>query len=207
MNPSYNEQKPFTLKILYKFVIKDSSPPESSGLGGDKMKLIIFSGLPGTGKSTLADILGRTLHIPVFALDWLEATLVRCELQPAKDDKPLGFAGYELMTILAERQLMLGQSAILDSVAAYQNIRRTWLALASKYGADRRVIECICSEEQLHRSRLHTRKRNIPGWHELEWSDVERVKQYYATWKEEHLVVDMARSLDENLRKAKAYCE
>lgn len=44
------------------------------------LKLIIFSGLPGTGKSTLAENVGRQLSIPVFAKDWLEATLVRCEL-------------------------------------------------------------------------------------------------------------------------------
>ena len=39
------------------------------------MKLIIFSGLPGTGKSTLAETAGKDLSIPVFAKDWLEAIL------------------------------------------------------------------------------------------------------------------------------------
>lgn len=170
------------------------------------MKLIIFAGLPGTGKSTLAEAIGRDLGIPVFARDWLEATLIRSELKPTSEEKPLAFAGYELMTILAEGQLMLGQSVILDSVAATQSIRRTWLELAKKYAADCRVIECICADETLHHSRLQGRKRNIPGWHELEWSDVERVKQYYATWEREHLVLDMANSFDENLLKAKGYC-
>ena len=88
------------------------------------MKLIIFSGLPGTGKSTLAEAVGRHLGIPVFAKDWLEATLIRSGLKPVSDDRTLGFAGYELLTILAQRQLMLGQSVILDSVAAAQTIRR-----------------------------------------------------------------------------------
>src|SRR5829696_161901 len=41
------------------------------------MKFIVFSGLPGTGKSTLAEAVGRTLSISVFAKDWLEATLLR----------------------------------------------------------------------------------------------------------------------------------
>ena len=91
------------------------------------MKLIVFSGLPGTGKSSLA-----------------------------------------------ERQLMLGQSVILDSVAGTETIRRMWRQLAEQYDAGWRVIECICSDESLYCSRLKTRKRNIPGWHELEWSDVEK---------------------------------
>ena len=171
------------------------------------MKLILFSGLPGTGKSTLAEALAKELGIPVFAKDWLEATLLRSELKPTNGEKSLGFAGYELLTALAERQLMLGQSAILDSVAASRSIRRTWSQLAEQYEADCRVIECVCSDERLHRSRLKERKRAIPGWHELEWSEVERVKGYYAAWDEKHLVLDMAQSLNENLSEAKAYCE
>ena len=127
------------------------------------MKLIIFSGLPGTGKSTLAESVGKGLGIPVFARDWLEATLLRCELKPATEEKSLGSTGYELMTVLAERQLMLGQSVILDSVAATETIRNTWHQLAEQYNATWRVIECICSDESLHRSRLNGRQRHIPG--------------------------------------------
>jgi len=171
------------------------------------MRLIIFSGLPGTGKSTLAETIGKDLSIPVFAKDWLEATLVRSGLKPSTKDKSPGFTGYELLTVLAERQLMLQQSAILDSVAGSQTIRSTWRQLAEQYGAEWRVIECICSDESLHRSRLHDRKRNIPGWHELEWSEVERVRQYYTHWEGEHLVLDMAHSFNENCLKARAYCE
>ena len=169
------------------------------------MKMIIFSGLPGTGKSTLAESVGKALGIPVFARDWLEATLLRCELKPATEEKSLGWTGYELMTVLAERQLMLGQSVILDSVAATETIRNTWHQLAEQYNATWRVIECICSDESLHRSRLKERKRNIPGWHELEWSEVEKVKGYYSPWEGERLVLDMTNSFDKNFLKAKTY--
>jgi predicted kinase len=170
------------------------------------MKLIIFSGLPGTGKSTLAEAVGRELGVPVFAKDWLEATLLRSELQPMNQEKPLGFAGYELLTILAQRQLMLGQSVILDSVAASSSIRSSWRQLSDEYCADWRVIECICSDETIHRSRLKERKRDIPGWYELEWPEVERVKRFYVPWEEDHLVLDMTVPLIENVRKARAYC-
>jgi predicted kinase len=171
------------------------------------MKLIVFSGLPGTGKSTLAEALGRELGIPVFAKDWLEATLLRSGLKPTHNEKSLGFAGYELLTTLAERQLMLRQSVILDSVAASQSIRNTWRRLSDRYDAGYRAIECICSDEMLHRSRLNERKRGIPGWHELGWSEVERVKRYYLPWQGQCLVLDMTNPFAENLSTARVYCE
>lgn len=171
------------------------------------MKFIIFSGLPGTGKSRLAETIGRDLGIPVFAKDWLEAVLLRSGVETITDVKSLGFIGYELLTVLAERQCMLGQSVILDSVAGTRSIRDTWRQLSARYSAYQRVIECMCSDESLHRARLKDRKRNIPGWHELEWSEVERVKQYYLPWEGEHLVLDMVQPFDENLLKARKYCE
>lgn len=177
------------------------------GSFGGAMKLIVFSGLPGTGKSKLAEAIGRELGIPVFARDWLEATLLRNDLQAESKDKSLGYVGYELLTVLAERQLMLEQSVILDSVAATQTIRNSWRALSKRYKADWLVIECICSDESIHRSRLSLRKRNIPGWHELQWSEVERVKGYYSLWGGKRLILDMVNPFIDNLAKARSYCE
>jgi len=171
------------------------------------MKLILFSGRPGTGKSSLAEAVGIHLSIPVFAKDWLEASLLRSEIIASNPDKPLGSAGYELMTTLAERQFLLKQSVILDSVAGTQSIRETWRRLCGQYQADWRVIECVCSDESLHRSLLTKRQRKIPGWHELEWEDVEKAKKYYRPWEEERLVLDLVHAFEENLSKAIAYCE
>lgn len=170
------------------------------------MKIIIFSGLPGTGKSTIAEAVGIELGIPVFAKDWIEATLLRCELAPANPQKPLGSAGYELLTTLAERQLLLNQSVILDSVASTLSIRAVWRALAKTYNAHWRVIECICSDETAHRTRLATRQRQIPGWHELEWSEVEHVRSYFEPWDEPRLVLDTTHSFESNLSQALNYC-
>ena len=163
------------------------------------MKLIVFSGLPGTGKSTLAEGVARKLDIPVFAKDWLEATLLRCELVPANEVKPLGSAGYQLLTTLAERQLSLGQSVILDSVASTESIRSSWKQLAAQYEADWLVIECVCSDESIQRARLKKRQRHILGWHELEWADVERVRNCYSAWNEPRLVIDCVPPVDKNL--------
>jgi predicted kinase len=170
------------------------------------VKLIVFSGLPGTGKSALAEAVGRELGIPVFAKDWLEATLLRCEVVQGNPDRSLGFTGYELLTVLAERQLNLNQSVILDCVAATESIRVSWRGLANQYGGDWRVIECICSDEKLHRERLEERQRKIPDWHELQWSEVGKVKSYYSAWDEPRLVLDAVNPFESNFLSAVEYC-
>ena len=170
------------------------------------MKLIVFSGLPGTGKTTLAEAVGRELGFPVFAKDWLEATLLRCELIQGNPDKPLGFTGYELLTVLTRRQLSLDQSVILDSVATTETIRRLWRDLADQYGGEWCVIECICSDTDLHRKRLEERQRGIPGWHELKWSEVEGVKSNYVSWSEPRLILDAVNSFERNFLSAVEYC-
>lgn len=169
--------------------------------------LIVMTGLPGSGKSTIAEAVGRTLGIPVFAKDWLEATLIRSHLCPPPDtpEKTVGYVAYDLLTTLAERQLQLGQSAILDSVASIQVVRDEWRTLTYRYGTGWRVVECICPDEALHRARLAHRQRAIPGWHELEWGEVERVRGYYAPWTEPHLIVDTLLPLAYNMEQVLAY--
>jgi predicted kinase len=169
------------------------------------MQLIVFTGLPGAGKSSIAEAVARELGIPVFAKDWLEATLIRGELQPAEGGPPLGSVGYQLLTTLAERQLQLGQSVILDSVASTLSIRAEWRALAQTYQAEWRVIECVCSDVAAQRERMKVRQRYIPGWHELDWSEVERVRAYYAPWDEERLILDAVQPLKENIAAALRY--
>jgi len=130
------------------------------------VKLIVFSGLPGTGKSALAEAVGRELGIPVFAKDWLEAALLRSKLVSAETERQLGSVGYDLLTVLAGRQLSLNQSVILDSVASTVSIRNAWRDLGKKYNAEWRVIEFIYSDILVHRERLERRQRAIPGWQE-----------------------------------------
>ena len=170
------------------------------------MQLIVFSGLPGTGKSALAEATASEIGAPVFAKDWLEASIVRSGMTEAPEAKQqLGWAGYELLTTLAERQLRINQSVILDSVASTESIRAAWRNLAFAHGAHWRVIECVCSDENVHRARLALRKRNIPGWPELTWSEVERVRQYFTPWRDDRLTVDAMMPMHHNLATVLTY--
>ena len=116
-----------------------------------------------------------------------------------------GFAAYELLTTLAAGQLTRRQSAVLDSVATLERIRAPWRALAQRTGAQLRVIETICSDAALLRSRLEIRKRDIPGWPELTWEEALRVARNFEPVSDARLTVDAAEPLASNLGALRDY--
>jgi predicted kinase len=164
--------------------------------------LVIFTGLPGTGKSTLAEQAGRWLRAPVFAKDELEAALLRSGIGRGANS---GWAAYELLTTLARAQLRLGQPAVLDSVATPEQVRASWRALAGEYASPLRIVETRCSDEAVHQSRLAARQRGIPGWPELSWQEVLDVAARYRPWPEEHLVLDAVQPVTANLASLRTY--
>jgi predicted kinase len=164
--------------------------------------LVLVGGLPGTGKSSLADELASHLHAPVFAKDRIEASLWR---DGVKAEQGSWTIAEHLLTTLAGEQLRHGQSAILDTVARTLDSRTVWRETAHEFGAEFRVIECVCSDPATHRSRIEGRVRGIPGWYELTWADVERSRSQYDAWPEDHLVVDAVAPLADNVARALRY--
>ena len=170
--------------------------PELAGRGAGA-RLIVFSGLPGTGKSTLAQAAGRHLQTPVFAADWLLGSLTPFGGYHLDD---LLNIGAELLTTLAFRQLDLGQSAILDFPAEDLATRTRWQTLAHAAGADFRAVVCTCSDQELHRARLEHRERGIPGWHEGgNWANVQRRLAEFPPWTGHVLTIDAIHPLARNL--------
>lgn len=169
--------------------------------------LVVLTGLPGTGKSAVADALGAALPAAVFGRDRIEAGLWAGGLSAELGS---GRAAYDVMTALAADQLALGQPVVLDSVATTETIRAPWRGAAAHHAAPMCVIECVCSDEHLHRSRIELRRRDIPGWYELSWSDVQDARTRYEPWPHErlsggHLVLDAVNSLDANVATALAF--
>lgn len=160
-------------------------------------RLIVFSGVPGSGKSTLADAAGAALGIPVFATDWLLGALT--PFGGRYSEAPFATAE-ELLTTLALRQLVAGQSTILDHPTERVVTRDRWRSLARRAGAEFRVVVCHCSAPQVHRARLEGRSRRIPGWHDAgDWHDVQQRLASFPSWEGEALSVDTVQPHERSL--------
>ncbi|ANZ40373.1 hypothetical protein BBK82_34475 [Lentzea guizhouensis] len=160
-------------------------------------RLVVFSGMPGSGKSTLADAAGAELGIPVFATDWLLGALTPFGGRYFEDSFAMA---EEVLTTLALRQLAAGQSAILDHPTEQVATRERWRSLARRAGAEFRVVVCHCSDPQVHRARLETRSRGIPGWHDSgDWHDVQRRLAKFPSWAGEALSLDTVQPRERSL--------
>ena len=161
--------------------------------------LIVLSGLPGTGKSTLAEGLARALGLPVFSVDPIESAMLRAGLAPSFQT---GYAAYLVAQTLADARLSLAQGAIVDCVNAEEPGKDIWRALGGKHGVPLRIVECVCSDPALHRARLERRERGLAAnFREPSWDDVERRRLAYSAWTEPLLRVDAVASSDDNLAR------
>src|SRR5262245_27880010 len=112
--------------------------------------LIVFSGLHGSGKSALAESLSRALSIPIFSIDPIEAAMWRAGL----DKTETGVAAYEVAQALADENLRLRHSVIVDAVNPVEAPRAAWRNLAAKHRVGLKIIECVVSDETTHRQRI-----------------------------------------------------
>jgi predicted kinase len=161
--------------------------------------LIAMAGLPGAGKSSVAEGLASALAAPVVSVDPIEAALLRAGIERVQ---PTGYAAYVVAEAVAGGVLALGQTAIVDAVNAVEPARRQWRDLASRHRVRLAVIEVVCSDTALHRRRLEGRVRGIEGLDEPDWASVERRRAEYEPWTDRPLVLDSVNDLSANIEHA-----
>jgi len=170
-------------------------------------RLVLVSGPTGTGKSVLANAIASDLSCAVGSFDWLMSALRSIsEVWQVVElpDERQRLVGRSLLSRLAEQELRHGRSLVLDLVAR-EPPRQEWVALADRYSAQFRVIECTCHDVEVLRRRVEQRCRDIPGWYELTWSQVERSRSSYVALEEPKLVVDAVNPLKQNLALVREY--
>jgi predicted kinase len=140
--------------------------------------LIIFGGLPGTGKTTIAQALARELAAVYLRIDSIEQAI---------RTSPMDDAGYSVAYAVAEDNLGLGRTVIADSVNPLRVTRDAWVAVANRARVKAVEIEIMCSNATEHRRRVEGRIGDFPTWTEV-------VGREYHPWNRDHIVIDTADS-------------
>ncbi|MEU7977548.1 ATP-binding protein [Micromonospora sp. NPDC049081] len=152
--------------------------------------LVVFAGLPGVGKSTIARQVGVALGAPVLPVDPIERALARHGLT----GPGTGLAGYDALAGLAEVQLGLGTGVVVDAANPVAGARGLWLDLAARSGVPLRLIEVHCGDEAELRRRVDARHAADP--HAPTWEQTRQRGAEYEPLIGPRLVVDTAIAID-----------
>ena len=119
--------------------------------------LIIFGGLPASGKSTISRQLAEKLGALYLRIDSIETAIVHSSLSVNQAED----AGYFVAYSVAKDNLILGHTVIADSVNSVEISRKAWRQVATKQGKKFLEIEVICSDQKEHKRRLEVRNADI----------------------------------------------
>ncbi|SHE51764.1 Predicted kinase [Kaistia soli DSM 19436] len=148
--------------------------------------LIIFGGLPGAGKTTIARALAREIGAVYVRADTVEQNIQASGMLRAE----VGPAGYIVCYGIAEDNLMLGNTVVADSVNALKVTRDAWLSVAERAGTAAVEVEIICTDKAEHRRRVETRPTDVEGLVKPSWDKV--AARHYEPWERHPFVIDTA---------------
>ena len=152
-------------------------------------RLIVLSGLPGVGKTSVATVLARRIGAVHLSIDVIEESILGCGLPAGWQ---VGVAAYEAARAAAELNLPLGHDVVVDAVNDTDQARQTWRNAAEAVEAQLLFVHLITSDPHAHERRLQGRDRGFAHVPEPRWKQVQVRAAEYSPWTDDHLELDTA---------------
>lgn len=158
--------------------------------------LILFGGLPGTGKSSIARELAKQIGAVHLRIDSIEHVLMTSPSLVGE----VNDVGYRIAYAVAADNLRLGRVVLADSVNPIAITRDAWHRVGEEAGVAMHDVEVIRSNKDEHRRRVESRASDIPGFELPTWVQVE--SRHYTPRTDERIIVDTASSsIEESVAK------
>ena len=147
--------------------------------------LIVFGGLPGTGKTAIARSLVARFPSVYLRIDTIEHALLK-----ATALESIGPAGYVVAYELARSNLALGMTVVADCVNPLSVTREAWRAVAASTSSALLEVEIVCSDPAEHRRRVEGRRTGVRDFMPPTWDTI--LDHEYEAWTTSRLVIDSA---------------
>jgi predicted kinase len=163
--------------------------------------IILFCGLPGVGKTSLANELAPLINAIVLSTDKIRKELISTPTY-TKEEKRLI---YDVMLLVA-RYLddAAGVNCILDATFSTERSRRTAIEKLANVSSDQiYIVECICPEDVVI-TRLKARKGD---YSDADIDIYRKMKKLYEPVKEmeKHIVIDTSQDPKMNAEQIKTW--
>ena len=159
--------------------------------------LIVLSGLPATGKTAIATEVARELGAVLLSVDPIDSALAQAG---TRETGIPGIAAYAVIGAMAEQNLAIGLSVVVDAVNAVGEAKTFWIELARRLDARLLAIEVVLDDEALHRRRLAGRVREL-AIPEPTWDAIARRRDEWVAWPFTPLTVDSSEPLGLNVAR------
>ena len=123
--------------------------------------LVVLSGLPGVGKTTIARELAAAMDAVHVRIDSIEQALRNAGWKVEGE-------GYSVAHAVAEDNLRIGRSVVADCVNPWPLTRREWLAVAHRAGVRAINVEVVCWTSMS----TTTSRVTVSGHHRPQGADV-----------------------------------
>jgi predicted kinase len=134
----------------------------------ERPMLIVVTGRPGTGKTTLSRSLARRMDAVYLRIDAIETALQVARADPG----PVGPEGYAVAHLIARTNLELGSTVVIDAVCPVPESRRPWFDTAADAGSDVIIFETSLPDPVEHERRVVGRRPDMPGQRVPSWTEV-----------------------------------
>jgi predicted kinase len=157
--------------------------------------LVIFSGLPGVGKTTLASKLARELRWPLLKIDDV--------IGPVPENPGIEFwdSKVDVLLDVLNTQLELGLDVIVDSV--FMNMDRQHAQeLARKYQVRFLPVYVFLSDEEIWKERVTKRFNELNDEDVATWERIQHQREHFAEWQEDTaLFIDSMNTVEGNFER------
>ncbi|HDD45946.1 MAG TPA: ATP-binding protein [Candidatus Aenigmarchaeota archaeon] len=149
--------------------------------------LIIVAGLPGSGKTTLANALKNKINAVVLSSDRIRKRLFK---NPSYSEEEKRLV-YEVMFLIAEIVLANKLNCILDATFYKKELRARAFNIANKFKTKFFIIECVMPA-MLIKKRIENRPES-----DADFEVYKKIKAEFESIDEVHIVADMSKGIED----------